>query len=78
MPLTAVTVNAKNQLSGNIIRIIDGPVVSEVEVQTAAGVVSAVVTSSSVRNLGLKIGQEVVALFKATEVMIGTREGRAP
>jgi molybdopterin-binding protein len=76
MSFTAV--NAKNQLQGTIIRIIDGPVVSEVEVQTGAGVVSAVVTSSSIRNLNLKIGREVVALFKATEVMLATRDGNAP
>lgn len=66
-------INARNQLPGTIVRIIDGPVVSEVEIETAAGVVSAVVTSSSVRNLGLRIGQDAVALFKATEVMVGTR-----
>lgn len=76
MSFTAV--NAKNQLQGKIIRIIDGPVVSEVEVQTGAGIVSAVVTSSSVRNLNLRIGREVVALFKATEVMLATRDGGAP
>ncbi|HKY93460.1 MAG TPA: TOBE domain-containing protein [Nevskiaceae bacterium] len=76
MSFTAI--NAKNQLQGQIIRIIDGPVVSEVEVQTGAGIVSAVVTSSSIRNLNLKVGREVVALFKATEVMLATRDGNAP
>ncbi|MGQ0621646.1 MAG: TOBE domain-containing protein [Panacagrimonas sp.] len=69
-------INARNQLPGTIVRIIDGPVVSEVEIETAAGIVSAVVTSSSVRNTGLRVGQEAVALFKATEVMIGTRDTR--
>jgi molybdopterin-binding protein len=69
-------INARNQLPGTIVRIIDGPVVSEVEIETAAGIVSAVVTSSSVRNLGLRIGQDAVALFKATEVMVGTRDTR--
>jgi molybdopterin-binding protein len=71
-------INARNQFHGTIIRINDGPVVSEVEVETAAGVIAAVVTSSSLRNLNLRIGQDAVAIFKATEVMIATPDGRAP
>ena len=37
---------------------------------TAAGIVSAVVTTSSIERLSLRVGDEAVALFKATEVMV--------
>ncbi|MGQ0699183.1 MAG: TOBE domain-containing protein [Panacagrimonas sp.] len=71
-------INARNQFRGTIVRINDGPVVSEVEIETGAGIVAAVVTSSSLRNMNLRIGQDAVAIFKATEVMIATPEGRVP
>ena len=71
-------INARNQFRGTIVRINDGPVVSEVEIETGAGIVAAVVTSSSLRNLNLRVGQDAVAIFKATEVMIATLEGQVP
>ena len=71
-------INARNQFRGTIVRINDGPVVSEVEIETGAGVISAVVTSSSLRNMSLRVGQDAVAVFKATEVMIATPEGQVP
>ena len=70
MPFT--NVNTRNQFKGTIVAINHGPVVSEVEVETQAGIVSAVVTSSSVERLGLRIGDPAIAFFKATEVLIGT------
>jgi molybdopterin-binding protein len=45
-------------------------IVSEIEVETPAGLVTSVITTRSVRELGLKAGVEVVALIKATDVSI--------
>jgi molybdopterin-binding protein len=45
-------------------------VVSEVDVDTPAGIVTSVITTRSVDELGLKPGVEVVALVKSTEVSI--------
>ena len=66
-----LTVNTRNQFRGTVVRINDGPVVSEVEMETQAGIITAVVTSSSIRSVDLRVGDEAVALFKATEVLIG-------
>ena len=44
--------------------------VSEVDVETPAGIVTSVITTRSVKDLELKIGTEVVALVKATEVSL--------
>lgn len=63
-------INARNQFKGKIATIIEGPVVSEVDVETPAGIVTSVITTRSVKDLDLKIGTEVVALVKATEVSL--------
>lgn len=63
-------INTKNQFKGRIKEIVAGPVVSEVDVETPAGVITSVITSRSLRDLDLKVGQEVLAVFKATEVLI--------
>ena len=42
----------------------------EVDVQTAAGIVTSVITTRSVRELELRVGSEVIAFVKSTEVSI--------
>jgi molybdopterin-binding protein len=46
--------------------------VSEVDVQTPAGIVTSVVTTRSLRDLGLQIGSEVIAVVKATDAALAT------
>lgn len=66
------SINVRNQFRGVIKEIIDGPVLSEVDVQTASGIVTSVITTRSVRELGLRAGSEVIAFVKSTEVSIAT------
>jgi len=68
--MTIKAINVRNQFRGIVKEIVPGPVVSEVDVETPAGIVTSVVTSRSLTELGLKIGSEVLALVKATEVAI--------
>ncbi|AGH83900.1 MULTISPECIES: molybdopterin-binding protein [Ralstonia solanacearum species complex] len=63
-------INVRNQFRGQIKEIIRGDVLSEIDVETPAGIVTSVITTRSVDHLGLKVGSEVVALVKATEVSI--------
>jgi molybdopterin-binding protein len=63
-------INVRNQFRGKVKAIIEGQVVSEVDVETPAGIVTSVITTRSIKDLGLAIGTEVVALVKATEVSI--------
>lgn len=63
-------INTRNQFKGRIKEIVTGPVVSEVDVDTPAGIVTAVVTTRSVQELELSPGVEVLALVKSTEVSI--------
>jgi len=64
-------ISARNQLRGKITTIKLGTVMAEVCLQVAGQEVVAAVTRSSVERLGLKVGDEAVAIIKATEVMIG-------
>ena len=66
-------INVRNQFRGKVRKIIEGPVVSEIDVETPAGlVVTSVITTRSVKELGLKVGKDVIALVKSTEVSIAT------
>jgi molybdopterin-binding protein len=71
MSITAI--NARNQFRGKIKEVIEGPVVSEVDVETPSGlIVTSVITTRSVKELKLAVGKEVIALVKATEVSLAT------
>lgn len=63
-------INVRNQFKGKVKEIIKGDVVSEVDVETPWGIVTSVITTRSVTDLDLKVGSEVVALVKSTEVSI--------
>ena len=63
-------INIRNQFRGRIKEIVLGPVVSAVDVDTALGIVTSVITTRSVTELGLQGGTEVLALVKSTEVSI--------
>lgn len=63
-------INVRNQFKGAIKEIIRGDVVSEVDVQTPWGIVTSVITTRSVDDLQLRVGSEVVALVKSTEVSL--------
>ena len=43
---------------------------SEIDAQPASGIVTSVITTRSVRELDLKVGSEVIAFVKSTEVSI--------
>ena len=68
--MALIAVNVRNQLRGNIKAIAWGDVVSEIEVETSAGIVTSVITTRSIKELKLEIGSEVLALIKATDVSI--------
>ena len=71
MSITAI--NVRNQFRGKVKEVILGDVVSEIDVETPSGlIVTSVITTRSVKELGLAPGREVVALVKSTEVSNAT------
>jgi molybdate transport system regulatory protein len=48
----------------------------EIELKLAGGArIASVITHESVENLGLEVGQEAIALVKASSVMVGITDG---
>jgi molybdopterin-binding protein len=68
--MQSYTINAKNQIHGVVKNILIGEIVSEVELETAAGTISSVITTSSLKILDLKIGAPAIAVIKSTSVLL--------
>lgn len=65
--------SARNQLRGEVSCIHEGPVNAEISVALPSGkTVTAVITHDSVSHLGLELGKPVVALFKASSVILAS------
>jgi molybdopterin-binding protein len=64
--------SARNKLKGTIVEIVLGSVMAKVQINIGNGnLVNSVITIDSVKALDLKLGDEVYAIIKSTEVMIG-------
>lgn len=60
----------RNRLEGTVTEIVRGSVMSEVDIDTGAGPVASIVTTRSIDESGLKVGDTVVAAVKATSVFL--------
>jgi molybdopterin-binding protein len=65
-----VEISARNQLKGRVTSVKLGAVMAEVVVKVGDNELVAAITRSSVERMGIKEGDEVSAVVKATEVMI--------
>jgi molybdopterin-binding protein len=65
-----MSTSIRNRLSGTIEKIVSDKVVSEVVIRTAAGDVTSIITTGSVKRMNLKQGDTVFAIIKATEVSV--------
>ncbi|MDK1684948.1 TOBE domain-containing protein [Acinetobacter terrestris] len=68
--MTITAVNVRNQFKGIIQEVLQGDVVSEINVETKAGLFTSIISTRSVKDLDLKVGSEVVVLIKSTEVSL--------
>ena len=62
--------NRPQRIPGTVKEIISDKVLSEIIVETAVGEMAAVITTRSVVEMGLKVGDRVAALVKATNVSV--------
>jgi molybdopterin-binding protein len=69
-PLSIMPSTIRNQLKGTVKSIVSDKILSEVNVETAAGVVASVITTASLKALKLKKGDAVSVLVKATNVSL--------
>jgi len=64
-------ISARNQLKGKVVSIEKDGITAKVKVEIKVpAVVTAVITKEAVEDLGVKLGDEVNAVIKSTEVMI--------
>ncbi len=63
--------SARNQLKGIVNAIDKGPISAKVKIDVGGVFVTSNITAESVDDLGLAVGDEVVAIIKSSDVMIG-------
>jgi molybdopterin-binding protein len=63
-------ISGRNQLVGRIVDVRVSGLVGQVTLSVGGQLITSLITSSAVREMGLKKGQTAAALIKATEVMI--------
>lgn len=71
---SAMSISARNRLRGQISRLTLDGLMAEVQLRIGDQELVSLITRSSAERLGLKIGDEVFAVIKSTEIMIG-KEG---
>lgn len=66
-----LSISARNKLQGTIVAINSDDVSTEVILDLGNETIASVITTLSIKSLGLKVGDRVSAIIKATDVMIG-------
>ena len=67
-----MTLSSRNQLNGTVVSIEEGAVNGIVKIDIGGGnVISATISMTSIKELGLKVGGSAYAVIKATSVMVG-------
>ena len=72
---TTMALSTRNRLPGTITEVVKGEAAAKVSLDVEGNKVVALITRESADELGLEEGQRVVALVKATDVMIQTEDG---
>ena len=73
-PSPSLSISARNRLRGTITELRVEGLMAEVQVRIGDQELVSVITRSSVERMGLATGDEVFAVIKSTEVMIGKGE----
>ena len=69
-------ISARNQFAGTITAINEGAVNGIVTLKSNDTVVTGTISMAAIKELGLEVGKEAVAIAKATEVLVGVGEFR--
>ncbi len=64
-------ISARNQLKGKLLEIEKEGLIAKVKIAIEPTTITAVITKEAAESLGLKKDDMVLAIVKATEVMIG-------
>jgi molybdopterin-binding protein len=64
-------VSARNQLPGKVVSINSGEAIANVELDVSGQRLVASITVEAVQQLGLEPGKDVIAVIKASDVIVG-------
>jgi molybdopterin-binding protein len=65
--------SARNQIKGKVLEVKKGAVAAQVKIDIGGGnTITSTITVDAVEELGLAKGKDVVAVIKASEVILGT------
>ncbi len=69
--------SSHNKLSGRVVEIEKGDIVSKVKVEIDPEVLTSIITSDMLEKLDVREGDEVFAIIKSTEVVLAKADGKA-
>jgi molybdopterin-binding protein len=64
-------ISARNQIKGTVVEVKKGATTSHVRVDIGGNIVTSSITNEAVDELGIKVGNAVTVVIKASDVMIG-------
>jgi molybdate transport system regulatory protein len=71
-----IKLSARNRLSGKIVGIEKGDVACKIKIEVEPSILTSLITSEAVESLDLAEGDEVFAIIKSTEVLVGKLSGK--
>ena len=64
--------SARNQLKGKVVAVVKGQTTAHVRIDIGGGlVITSSVTNEAIDDLGLAVGDDAVAIVKASDVIVG-------
>jgi len=63
--------SARNQLKGTVVEVREGAVEALVKMDVGGQMITSVITVDAVKEMGIAVGDEVVAIIKADHVLLG-------
>ena len=67
-------ISLRNKIKGNIVKIEKGVLLSKVTIESSMGNITSIITTKSVKTMGLELDNEVQAMIKTNEVMLSPVE----
>jgi molybdopterin-binding protein len=65
-------ISARNQIKGKVVGVVKGQTTGHVQIDIGNGVVVfSSITNEAIDELGLTVGDEAMAIIKASDVMVG-------
>jgi len=64
-------ISARNQIKGTVVEVKKGATTSHVRIDIGGNIVTSSITNEAVDELGIRVGNAVTAVIKASDVMIG-------